>query len=168
MKCRLLLVLSLLGTMLCSAQDASFQHIVGSNPNSTDFRTAFKAAARNHVNVPGVTSKLGDDWQMSLGPNGGLQLGQYPATWPYTIGVNQPSCSDWVMFPINATPAVGGQANAVVFENLYRGGTSANPGFCGTGAPSVQTALALGSGTDDFFSGSVVQGGVPWNKVRCC
>ena len=90
MKCRLLLVLSLLGTMLCSAQDASFQHIVGSNPNSTDFRTAFKAAARNHVNVPGV-SKLGDDWQMSLRRTMGKNVNANSAT-PNTGN----SCTDLV------------------------------------------------------------------------
>ena len=76
-------VLALLCSLLsffASAQDASFQHIIGRNPNSTDFRAAFKAAQRNQIAVPGVTSNLGDDWQMSLGPNGGLQLGQYPAT----------------------------------------------------------------------------------------
>lgn len=132
-------------SVACFAQDATFQHIIGRNPNSKDFRAAFNAQRRNNLTNPKISSlNLGDDWQVSLGA-GGEKLGQYPGIWPYTIGVNQPSCSDWAMFPINATPAVGGQANAVVYENLYRGGTSANPGFCGTGSPTVQTALALGS-----------------------
>ncbi len=84
-KTALVAVLTLALGVCCFAQDASFQHIIGSNPNSTDFRTAFKAAKRNHISVAGVTSKLGDDWQMSLGPNGGLQLGQYPATYPLIV-----------------------------------------------------------------------------------
>lgn len=82
------------------------------------------------------------DWAMSLGPNGGMPLGETPAKFSFDIS-QPPSCAnDFAVFVINATPSVGGQANIVAFNNLYSGPT---PNLCGTN-PTFLWSYAVGSG----------------------
>lgn len=92
------------------------------------------------------------DWSMSLGPNGGMPVGETPAK--FTFDINQPpSCTnDFVVYVIDATPGVGTQANVVAFNNIYAGpaagACAANPTFMwsyavGTGPVYLSPVLSL-------------------------
>ncbi len=89
--------------------------------------------------VPSIfNSKV--DSAVSLGPTGGMALAESPAK--YTINPSQPpSCSDFVVYTVNAAPKVGTQANLVGLTNLYSG---SNPtGLCGS-APTFMFSYAIG------------------------
>jgi hypothetical protein len=82
------------------------------------------------------------DWAMSLGAKGGMPVGETPAKFTFDI-TKPPSCqNDFVVFVVNATPSVGGQANIVAFNNLYSGPA---PNSCGTN-PTFLWSYAVGSG----------------------
>ena len=85
------------------------------------------------------------DWSVSLGNNGGMPIGETPAK--YVFDVNQaPSCqNDFVVFVINATPSVGGQANIVALNNLYSGSVPST-GICGSGSATFMWSYASGTG----------------------
>jgi hypothetical protein len=86
------------------------------------------------------------DWAISLGPTGGMPIGEFPAKYVFDLS-QAPSCqNDFVVFVINAAPSVGGQANIVAFNNLYSGTTPAT-GICGTGAATFYWSYASGTGT---------------------
>lgn len=82
------------------------------------------------------------DWSMSLGPTAGMALGESPSV--YTYNYSSPSCSDFVVYTINAAPSVGGQANLIAFDNLYSNGAAT--GYCSGTGPSVLFSYAIGSG----------------------
>lgn len=72
-------------------------------------------------------------------PGGGQT---FPAKYTFDITA-APSCAnDYVVIGVAATPASGGQANLVGYNNLYRG----TGGLCGTGNPTVMFAYASGTG----------------------
>jgi hypothetical protein len=75
------------------------------------------------------------DWAMSLGSNtagNGVAQNMYPAKFTWDVAAPPECTKDFVVFPINSTPAPGpgGQANIVAFNQLYRGpgGTGTCPG----------------------------------------
>jgi hypothetical protein len=82
------------------------------------------------------------DWAVSLGPTSGMAIGESPAKYTFDpTGV--PSCSDFVVFTIDADAKAGTQANLVALTDLYSG---TNPtGICGT-APTFLFSYAIGSG----------------------
>lgn len=64
------------------------------------------------------------DWAMSLGPNGGMPIGETPAK--YSFNTTGYSCTtDFVVYVIGATPSAT-QANIVAFNNLYTGTASSS------------------------------------------
>jgi len=64
------------------------------------------------------------DWAMSLGPNGGMPIGETPAK--YSFNTTGYSCAnDFVVYTITPTPSAT-QANIVAFNNLYTGTTSSS------------------------------------------
>jgi hypothetical protein len=82
------------------------------------------------------------DWSVSLGPTGGMAMGESPAV--HTASYTNPSCSDFIVYTINATPSAA-QANLIGFTNLYTNG--AGTGYCtGLTGPSVLFAYDIGSG----------------------
>jgi hypothetical protein len=92
------------------------------------------------------------DWSISLGPTGGLAMGESPGV--YTYNYSTPSCStlsatppvvgDFIVYTINAPAAVGSQANLVGLTNLYT--TGAGNGYCAGTGPSFLFSYAIGSG----------------------
>lgn len=97
------------------------------------------------------------DWAISLGPNGGVPIAESPAKFSFSASGNltfPASCNnDFVVFPINATPAAGGQANIVALRNLYTGTTSSScpngpqtPPTTNLTAPTFMWSYAAGSG----------------------
>jgi hypothetical protein len=67
------------------------------------------------------------DWAMSLGPNGGMPIGETPAK--YSFNTTGYSCaSDFVVYVIGATPSAT-QANILAFNNLYTGTASSSCPF---------------------------------------
>lgn len=73
------------------------------------------AMRRRHIRV---------DWAMSLGPNGGMPIGETPAK--YSFNTTGYSCAgDFVVYTIGATPSAT-QANIVAFNNLYTGTASSS------------------------------------------
>ena len=82
------------------------------------------------------------DWSVSLGPTAGMAIGESPAV--HTASYTSPSCSDFIVYTINATPSAA-QANLIGFTNLYTDG--AGTGYCsGLTGPSVLFAYDIGSG----------------------
>ncbi len=97
------------------------------------------------VKIPTPPSKHSKvDWSVSLGPTAGMAMGETPAV--YTYNYSSPSCSDFVVYTINAAPSTGtpGQANLVALENLYTDG--AGNGYCSGTGPTFLFAYAIGSG----------------------
>ncbi len=84
------------------------------------------------------------DWAVSLGPTAGMAIGETPAVYVYNYAT--PSCSDFVVYTINAPATTGapGQANLFALKNLYTNGAGA--GFCAGTAPSVLFSYAIGTG----------------------
>jgi hypothetical protein len=147
-----LAALCLLGAnVVCSAQDASFRYIVGHNPNNPELRVRMQVARRTQNRLtasaksrrPGLPA--GTDWSVSLG-QAPVLFNQYPGVY---LSGSTPSCTnDYAIFPSNASPVVGGQANLVLLNQLYSG---AGPGTCGSGSAAVQAAYAVGT---TAFNGS--------------
>ena len=112
-----------------------------------DFRKRLGGGNRFRGN--GERGSMHGDWTVQLGgsgvsaPNnaGTLSLNVYPAKYTFAP-IGAPNCAtDYVVFPVNATPASSGQANLVGVRNLYSG-------FCSTGTvPTVMFAYAVGIGT---------------------
>jgi hypothetical protein len=88
---------------------------------------------------------LDRDWSTTLG-GAGVPPGIYPAKWQFSV-TNVPSCSDYVVFPVNkaGVSGSGGQPNIVGYQNLYvnAGGT----GACTGTAPTVLFSYFVGTGT---------------------
>ena len=100
------------------------------------------------------------DWAVSLGPNGGMPVGETPAK--FTFNASAPltfpaSCTnDFVVYVINANAAAGTQANIVAFNNLYTGTTATGGSSCPNGpqnpvttnrtTPTFMWSYAVGSG----------------------
>jgi len=82
------------------------------------------------------------DWAVSLGSTAGMAIGESPAV--YTYSYTSPSCSDFAVYSINATPTVAAQANLVGLTNLYT--TGAGNGYCAGTAPIFLFSYAIGSG----------------------
>jgi hypothetical protein len=82
------------------------------------------------------------DWSVSLGPTAGMAFGETPGV--YTYNYSTPSCSDFVVYTINAAAAVGTQANLVGLANLYTDG--AGTGYCTGTTPSFLFSYAIGTG----------------------
>jgi hypothetical protein len=81
------------------------------------------------------------DWAVSLGPTAGMALAESPAKYTFNPSA-PPSCSDFVVYTVNAAPKVGTQANLVGLTNLYSG---SNPtGLCGN-APTFLFSYAIGA-----------------------
>ena len=80
------------------------------------------------------------DWAVSLG-EATLADGSSPAAFPFDFF--HASCSDWVVFGLNAAGQTGGQANLVAFTNLYVSGSRGNgqSGICE--APGTHTNPAV-------------------------
>jgi hypothetical protein len=102
----------------------------------------------NQAKVAGATglikrknSKV--DWSVNLGHFAGMAIGETPAKYTFNP-IAPPSCSDFVVFTINAGThvAVGTQANLVGITNLYSG--SSPTGICGT-HPTFLFSYAIGS-----------------------
>lgn len=83
------------------------------------------------------------DWAMSLGPSGGMPVGEIPAKFNFDIHSTPDCTNDFAVYVINATPSAGSQANIVAFNNLYSG--SGVP-FCGMANPTFMWSYAAGTG----------------------
>jgi hypothetical protein len=115
-----------------------------------DFQPLFPRGPLQHP-IPLRNKRSNVDWSVSLGPTGGLAIGETPAV--YTYNYSTPSCSnlsattpvigDFAVYTINATPSTG-QANLVGLTNLYTAGDGT--GFCSGTGPSFLFSYAIGSG----------------------
>ncbi len=123
--------------------DWSTRHLLFTNHGSVEDRVEAMRDPRFYLNwlqrTPHVTPRRVDgtpdpilnhrkpirvDWAMSLGPNGGMPVGESPAKYGFSeSGYN--CTSDFVVYTISATPGTG-QANIVAFNNLYTGTTSSS------------------------------------------
>jgi hypothetical protein len=83
------------------------------------------------------------DWSAPLG-TAGVAPGMFPAKWTFST-TDTPSCSDFVVFPVNAAGASGSQPNIVAYQNLYV--NSGNTGTCPGTAPTVLFSYYVGTGT---------------------
>ena len=86
------------------------------------------------------------DWAVSLGHFAGMAVGESPAKYTFDTGAT-PSCSDFVVYTIEATPRVGTQANLIGLTNLYSG--TSPTGICGK-APTFLFSYAIGSGPSEL------------------
>ncbi len=92
--------------------------------------------------IPSSGHKLSKvDWSVSLGPTAGMAIGETPAV--YTYNYASPSCSDFVVYTINAA-ATSAQANLVGLTNLYTDG--AGTGYCPGTSPTFLFAYDIGTG----------------------
>jgi hypothetical protein len=99
---------------------------------------------RKHHHTPPRKNKHSKrDWAVSLGPTAGMSLGETPAKYSFNPSA-APSCSDFVVFTIAASAAVGAQADLVGLTNLYSG--TSPTGMCGT-APTFLFSYAIGAPT---------------------
>src|ERR1700722_1730564 len=64
---------------------------------------------------------LGRDWSATLG-GAGVAPGMYPAKWTFSA-TSAPSCTDYVVFPVNKVGISGSQPNILAYTNLYVDGT---------------------------------------------
>jgi hypothetical protein len=87
---------------------------------------------------------LGQPVTLSVAPGGGQTT---PAKFVFDVNA-VPSCSnDFVAIGIPASPAAGGQANIVGYNNLYSyQGTTTQTPLCPTDGPTVMFAYASGTG----------------------
>ena len=111
------------------------------NPDASTPRPPVPPAKRRGP----VNSNSHIDWAVSLGPTGGMPIGETPAKYTFDVSAT-PSCqNDYVVYVINAAPSVGGQANIVAFNNLYSG-TTPSTGICGSGSATFLWSYASGTG----------------------
>jgi hypothetical protein len=68
------------------------------------------------------------DWAMSLGPTGGMPIGESPAKYSFTSNGTYSCTNDFVVYTIGAAPGAN-QANIVAFNNLYTGTASSSCPF---------------------------------------
>ena len=87
---------------------------------------------------------LGPALTLSVAPGGGQTA---PAKFAFDVNA-APSCTnDFVAIGIPASPAAGGQANIVGYNNLYSyQGTTTQTPLCPTNGPTVMFAYASGTG----------------------
>lgn len=104
-------------------------------------------------------TSLHRDWSMSLGSTGGLNPGQYPAK--YNFSISSATCNDIVVFPTGVTGVSGGQATIVAYNKLYAttcySGTQSGPsiawsyftqnGGTGTGGNASLSPVISSDGT---------------------
>src|SRR3984957_15774816 len=83
------------------------------------------------------------DWSATLG-TAGVAPDMFPAKWTFSATA-APSCSDYVVFPVNAAGASASQPNIVGYQNLYV--NSGNTGACPGTAPTVLFSYYVGTGT---------------------
>jgi hypothetical protein len=149
-------------------EDWSHHHVVFSDPGTlaeasgkgaldawhrvvTDPRYAFQhMKRRRHAHTPegkkdGGTqdAPLQRDWSAGLG-SAGVAPDMYPAKWTFST-TTTPSCSDYVVFPVNVAGTSGSQPNIVGYQNLYVNGGST--GACPGTAPTVLFSYYVGTGT---------------------
>ena len=116
---------------------------------------------------------LGRDWSATLG-GAGVAPGVFPAKWQFSV-TSAPSCSDYVVFPVNIAGVSGSQPNLVAYQNLYvnAGGTGVCPGtaptvlfsyFVGTG--TVQTSPVLGGSVDEVAYVESIAGGSKFHVLK--
>jgi hypothetical protein len=87
---------------------------------------------------------LDRDWSASLG-GAGVAPGMFPAKWTFSTTA-APSCTDFVVFPVNKAGVSGSQPNIVGYKNLYV--NAGATGFCsGLTAPTVLFSYFVGTGT---------------------
>jgi hypothetical protein len=115
----------------------------GLNEDTADADTRFDPLGPwDLLKVPPPPSKNSKvDWSVSLGPTAGMAMGETPAV--YTYDYSSPSCSDFVVYTINATPSAA-QANLVGLTNLYTDG--AGTGYCPGTGPAVLFSYDIGTG----------------------
>jgi hypothetical protein len=65
------------------------------------------------------------DWAMSLGPTGGMPIGESPAKYSFNTTGNYSCANDFAVYTIAAVPSAT-QANIVAFNNLYTGTASSS------------------------------------------
>ncbi len=85
------------------------------------------------------------DWAYSLGHHGGMALGESPAKYTYDTGTAPPSCSDFVVYTIDANkvaPSI--QGNLFGLTNLYSG--TSPTGTCPGSGPTTLFSYAIGTG----------------------
>jgi hypothetical protein len=82
------------------------------------------------------------DWAVSLGHHAGMAIGESPAKFSFDPNA-PPSCSDFIVYTIDATPDAHVQANLIGLTNLYSG--TDPTGICGTG-PEFLFSYAIGTG----------------------
>jgi hypothetical protein len=68
------------------------------------------------------------DWAMSLGPGGGMAVGESPAKYSFSTNGTYSCANDFAVYTITATPSAT-QANIVAFNNLYTGTASSSCPF---------------------------------------
>lgn len=119
------------------------------------------------------TDPLGRDWSASLG-GAGVAPDVFPAKWQFSV-TNTPSCSDYVVFPVDKAGVSGSQPNIVGYQNLYvnAGGTGVCTGttptvlfsyFVGTG--TVQTSPVLGGSADQVAYVESIAGGSKFHVLK--
>ncbi len=178
-------------------EDWSHHHVVFSNPGSlgeasgqgafgkwyrvvSSPRFTFQQLKRGskrpiqNGNNPGTPEKpLSRDWSVPLG-GAGVAPDMFPAKWQFTA-TPTPSCSDYVVFPVNKAGVLGSQPNLVAYQNLYvnSGGTGVCPGtaptvlfsyFVGTG--TVQTSPVLGGSGGEIAYVESVAGGSKFHVLK--
>ena len=112
-------------------------NIWGNSPDNYSFYDHTGAGYGLQLTVDGTFTP-------NVDPGGGQT---FPAKYSFDIN-SVPSCtSDYAAVGMAATPASGGQANIVGFNNLYSTqGPSLPPPLCGTTGPNVMFAYASGTG----------------------
>lgn len=149
-------------------EDWSHHHVVFSNPGAlvqasgkgtfdawhkvvTDPRYSYQQLKRRpqlpirkrNKNKRTQEAPLQRDWSAALG-SAGMAPAMFPAKWTFSATAT-PSCSDYVVFPVNAAGASGSQPNIVAYQNLYV--NSGNTGTCPGTAPTVLFSYYVGTGT---------------------
>ena len=94
-------------------------------------------------NYPTALTENGT-FNLSIAPGGGQTA---PAKYTFDVTAAPDCTNDFVVMGIPASPAAGGQANIVGFNNLYsyQGPTTPTP-LCPTSGPTVRFAYASGTG----------------------
>lgn len=129
--------------------DWSARHILFTNGGSAEKRAAAAHDLRNWINwnqrssflfrrptdfpahfpperVPKRHARI--DWAMSLGPGGGMAVGESPAKYSFSSNGTYSCANDFAVYTITATPSAN-QANIVAFNNLYTGKASSSCPF---------------------------------------
>jgi hypothetical protein len=124
-------------------QDWSTRHLIFTNGASPEVAAAAERDPRYFINwmlhsaAPLLTGDhpiyppqqgAHTDWAMSLGPTGGMPVGETPAKYSFNINGTPNCANDFVVFTIAAAPSAT-QANIVAFNNLYTGTASSSCPF---------------------------------------